>query len=141
MEYIGNTTSKHGNDYGEAPTATIVLGTGEQITSIFGKAGRIINSFGITTSTGKVHGPWGGREGVAYSIPGPVYGLHGGLQGDVLGSLGTWTTDPPEMAIKYWAANQPGMMRSKLFGGASVMDSEWDDGSTFPGTRLHLSDP
>jgi hypothetical protein len=72
VRYIGNTTFKHGDDYGEAPTVTIVFGGREQITSIFGRADRSINSIGITTSTGKIYGPWGGPEGDAFSIPGPV---------------------------------------------------------------------
>jgi hypothetical protein len=141
VTYIGNTTLKHGNDYGDAPTGTIVLGTGEHITSVFGRADRSINSIGITTSMGATYGPWGGPEGVTYSIPGPVYGFHGGLQGDVLGSLGTWTLDSPQMASKYMVPNQPGMMRSKMFGGSSLIDSEWDDGSTFSGKTPALEEP
>ncbi len=109
VTYIGNTTFKHGDDYGEAPIVTIVFGAGEQITSIYGRTDRSINSIGITTSTGTVHGPWGGHAGDAFSIPGPVYGLHGGLQNDVLGSLGTWTTQPPKLRKQYLAPTQPGM--------------------------------
>ncbi len=121
VTYIGSTTFKHGNDYGEAPNVTIDFGTGEQITSIFGRAGRSINSIGFTTSTGTVYGPWGGREGDAFSIPGPVYGLHGGLQNDVLGSLGTWTVEPPKLLNQYLAPIQPGIGSNAAISAASPL--------------------
>jgi hypothetical protein len=95
VTYTGNTTLKHGNNYGDQPTGTVLLAAGEQISSIFGKADHYIRSIGFTTTWGAVLGPWGDTAaGQGYSISGPVYGLYGGLWGDVLGSLGTWTTDP-----------------------------------------------
>jgi hypothetical protein len=72
---------------------------GDHISSIFGNADNLVRSIGFTTSSGAVHGPWGERNaGSDYLIPGPVYGLYGGLWGDVLGSFGTWTAEPPPIS-------------------------------------------
>jgi hypothetical protein len=117
----------------------MVLIAGEQITSIFGNADQDINSIGFTTSSGTEYGPWGGPEGFDYSIYGPIYGLHGALRGNVLGALGTWTTDPPDMRTPTSAPSPTGMTKSKMFGSSLPTDSEWDDGSTFPGKPSALS--
>jgi hypothetical protein len=130
---MGNTTLKHGNDYGEAPTSTVVLAAGEGISSIFGNADWGINSIGFALNSGTVYGPWGGPGGFGYTISGPVYGFYGGMRGSILGSLGIWTTDPPPLPSPTPAPNPAGMMRSKMFGSALPTDTQWDDGSTFAG--------
>jgi hypothetical protein len=134
--YIGNTTTKHGYDYGERPKGTVVLEPGEQISSVFGNADWAINSMGFTTCSGAIYGPWGGTGGSAFSIDGPVYGLFGGLWGDILGSFGAWTTNTATPNNPVLGPNPSGMMRSKLFGSSLLNDSHWDDGSTFPGDSL-----
>jgi hypothetical protein len=136
VTYIGNTTFKRGNDFGEPPAGTIVLVAGEQISSIFGNSDWGINSIGFSTSIGTVYGPWGGPRGSSYSVSGPVYGFYGGLWGDVLGSFGIWTTDPPQPPTPTPASNPAGMMRSKMFGGSLPNDTLWDDGSSFAGNPL-----
>jgi hypothetical protein len=99
VTYIGNTTVKHGNHYGKAPTGTMVLAGGDQISSTFGNADKLVRSIGFTTISGAVFGPWGeNNTGSDYIFPGPVYGFYGGLWGDVLGSLGTWTIYPHSLS-------------------------------------------
>jgi hypothetical protein len=117
VTYIGNTTLKHGADYGEPPLGTVVLGAGEQISSVFGTSEILIYSIGFTTSWGTVYGPWGGPTGYGFSIDGPVYGFYGGMANEILGSIGTWTTDPLPAANPIPVPNPDGMMRSKMFGG------------------------
>ncbi len=132
MTYIGNTTFKHGNDFGQNPAGTVVFAAGEEITSIFGDAGSLINSIGFKTSWGAVYGPWGGGGGVPYLVDGPVYGFYGGVVGDVVSAFGIWTTDSPS-APPPPAPNPTGMVRSKMFGTSSATDGAWDDHPTFAG--------
>ncbi len=137
VTYIGNTTIKHGADFGEPPLGTVVLGAGEQIISIFGTSEVLIYSIGFTTSWGAVYGPWGGSTGYGFSIDGPVYGLYGGMANEIFGSIGIWTSDPLPEPSPTPAPNPPGLMRSKMFGGSSLTDSRWDDGSQYPGNACY----
>ncbi len=132
MTYIGDTTFKHGADFGDPPTGTVVLAVGEEITSIFGHTGYGIHSMGFTTSLGAIYGPWGQLENDEYLIAGPVYGFFGGMWGDILTSFGIWTTDPRATTLRP-APNPPGMMRSIMYGGSSLPENQWDDGSTMIG--------
>jgi hypothetical protein len=135
VTYIGNITQKHGLDYGNTPTGTVVLHPGEQITSIFGRNWWWLSSIGFTTSWEAIYGPWGDLEGGwdAYSLDGPVYGLFGGFTGSVISGLGIWTTDNSLPPSPTPAPNPPGMMRTKMFGGSSPSESQWDDGPNFAG--------
>jgi hypothetical protein len=140
VTYIGNTTRKRGLDYGNPPTATVVLSPGEQITNVFGSAWWFIVSIGFTTSSGTVYGPWGDWNGgwSKFSLDGPVYGFYGGWWGSDLSGIGIWTTNrtttPPPTPNP--GINPRGMMRSRMFGGSLSTDSQWDDGSTFAGSSL-----
>jgi hypothetical protein len=139
VTYIGNTIRKHGYDFDERPVGTVVLADGEDLTSIFGQSDALIRCIGFTTSSGAIYGPWGDRtRGIAFSFDGPVYGLYGGLWGDVLSAFGTWTTDSPPPPSPTPVPNPPGLIRSKMFGGSSLTDNQWDDGTTFAGKPLCL---
>jgi hypothetical protein len=132
---MGNTTLKHGNDYGEQPSGTVLLAAAEQVNSIFGNADRYIRSIGFTTSSGAVFGPWGDTDaGRGYSISGPVYGLYGGLWGDVLGSLGAWTTEPSSLPNGI-----QGVRRDGQVAGRSVLSA--DSASPQPTGTLPPSAP
>jgi hypothetical protein len=139
VTYIGNTIQKHGVDLGKSPTATVLLDDGEQISSIFGTVDLLIRSIGFATTSGAIYGPWGKTDGSVFSINGPVYGFYGGLWDDVLGKLGIWTTDPPIVPTPTPSPNPSGVMRSRMFGGASFIDSRWDDGANFAGKPHSLN--
>ncbi len=137
MTYIGNTAFKHGKDFGEPPTATVVLSAGEELTSIYGTNNFCIRTLGFTTSWGSVYGPWGESPGpLSFSLTGPIYGVYGGMADDIFGSIGIWTTDPPPSPAPIPAPNPVGMRRSKMFGGSAI--SQWDDGSKFAGKAVAL---
>jgi hypothetical protein len=133
VTYIGGTTLEHGVARGKSPPGTVVLADGEQIISIFGTAAILIRSIGFVTTSGAIYGPWGGPGGGEFSINGPVYGFYGDLCGDILGQLGIWTMDSSTPPSPTPSPNPPGMLRSKMFGGVSLIQNGWDDTSTFAG--------
>jgi hypothetical protein len=92
---------------------------------------------GFTTSSGEIFGPWGELDNDEYSIAGPVYGFYGAMWGDVLTSIGIWTSDPPPSPSLSPALNPPGMMRSIMYGDTSPGENQWDDGSTLTGRTRH----
>eukprot|EP00884_Botryococcus_braunii_P004895 jgi/Botrbrau1/14406/Bobra.0014s0053.1 len=91
--FVDGTIAGHGTLVGNL--SSISLAPGEVIINVTGYHGEYI--FGLTfgTSGGKIHGPYGGSGGSAFTWPGPVFGFFGGevrfFWQTIIKALGFWT--------------------------------------------------
>ncbi len=137
MTYIGNTTFKHGADFGQAPVGTFTLSADEQIVAVDGASGLYIDRIGFFTSKGNRYGPYGSPGDINFRLGGPVYGFYGGYDGTpFVSGIGIWTLPsptPPPSPSSPPPPPVPGRSQLPVFSGHGDLSSTWDDGALFTG--------
>eukprot|EP00884_Botryococcus_braunii_P000119 jgi/Botrbrau1/10107/Bobra.20_2s0014.1 len=97
------------------PVTTFTFASGEQINSVTGRSGTMIDQLTFKTSLGRTYGPVGGNGGGSFSFTGPVYGFFGFTFSGCVSGLGFWTLasalSPPPPVVR---SPSPPLSRARL---------------------------
>ncbi len=89
MTYVGGATNTWG--WANGALSSFTLKANEQIISVTGRSGYMLDQITFTTNLGNTFGPFGGSGGARFRVNGPIIGFYGTIAYGCVQGLGFWT--------------------------------------------------